>query len=441
MHRKMRMRTTIIIASLLFPALLSAQEVISLDDAFASALANNYQIKINQNSQEIAENSVSIGNAGLLPSVNVNGAVGGSVTNTDLEFAGNNPPVSVAGAQSVNSNAGATLNYVLFNGLSGQRTYQVLKINKLVADEQSRAAIEGTLLQVASAYYGLTQAIDQESIAKENVEISKTRYERAKVANELGTAIRTQLLTARVDLTADSSAFLSAELQRKTALRNLERLIGTSLDPNIKTEAIDLILNDWSIEQLQQEAIDNNASLKNLELKAALAEKNLQLSWSNVFPTISLSGGYSYQNQQTEAGIVLSNTSTGWNGSLGLSYTLFNGFKNNTARQNQKVLLESSELQLEDQKLQLSTDIQNALDAYKQSMRVIAFEESNLEASELNLERNSELLKAGQITSTEFRDAQIAMINAEIRIVNAKISVKLNELEIMRLTGQILSTE
>ncbi|HAQ69936.1 MAG TPA: hypothetical protein DCR48_03075 [Flavobacteriales bacterium] len=441
MHRKMRMRTTIIIASLLFPALLSAQEVISLDDAFASALANNYQIKINQNSQEIAENSVSIGNAGLLPSVNVNGAMGGSVTNTDLEFAGNNPPVSVAGAQSVNSNAGATLNYVLFNGLSGQRTYQVLKINKLVADEQSRAAIEGTLLQVASAYYGLTQAIDQESIAKENVEISKTRYERAKVANELGTAIRTQLLTARVDLTADSSAFLSAELQRKTALRNLERLIGTSLDPNIKTEAIDLILNDWSIEQLQQEAIDNNASLKNLELKAALAEKNLQLSWSNVFPTISLSGGYSYQNQQTEAGIVLSNTSTGWNGSLGLSYTLFNGFKNNTARQNQKVLLESSELQLEDQKLQLSTDIQNALDAYKQSMRVIAFEESNLEASELNLERNSELLKAGQITSTEFRDAQIAMINAEIRIVNAKISVKLNELEIMRLTGQILSTE
>jgi len=441
MHRKMRMRTTIIIASLLFPALLSAQEVISLDDAFASALANNYQIKINQNSQEIAENSVSIGNAGLLPSVNVNGAVGGSVTNTDLEFAGNNPPVSVAGAQSVNSNAGATLNYVLFNGLSGQRTYQVLKINKLVADEQSRAAIEGTLLLVASAYYGLTQAIDQESIAKENVEISKTRYERAKVANELGTAIRTQLLTARVDLTADSSAFLSAELQRKTALRNLERLIGTSLDPNIKTEAIDLILNDWSIEQLQQEAIDNNASLKNLELKAALAEKNLQLSWSNVFPTISLSGGYSYQNQQTEAGIVLSNTSTGWNGSLGLSYTLFNGFKNNTARQNQKVLLESSELQLEDQKLQLSTDIQNALDAYKQSMRVIAFEESNLEASELNLERNSELLKAGQITSTEFRDAQIAMINAEIRIVNAKISVKLNELEIMRLTGQILSTE
>ena len=441
MHRKMRMRTTIIIASLLFPALLSAQEVISLDDAFASALANNYQIKINQNSQEIAENSVSIGNAGLLPSVNVNGAVGGSVTNTDLEFAGNNPPVSVAGAQSVNSNAGATLNYVLFNGLSGQRTYQVLKINKLVADEQSRAAIEGTLLQVASAYYGLTQAIDQESIAKENVEISKTRYEREKVANELGTAIRTQLLTARVDLTADSSAFLSAELQRKTALRNLERLIGTSLDPNIKTEAIDLILNDWSIEQLQQEAIDNNASLKNLELKAALAEKNLQLSWSNVFPTISLSGGYSYQNQQTGAGIVLSNTSTGWNGSLGLSYTLFNGFKNNTARQNQKVLLESSELQLEDQKLQLSTDIQNALDAYKQSMRVIAFEESNLEASELNLERNSELLKAGQITSTEFRDAQIAMINAEIRIVNAKISVKLNELEIMRLTGQILSTE
>jgi len=435
------MKTLLILTALLIPAFMLGQEVLTLDQAFESALANNYQIKINQNNQEIAENSVSIGNAGLLPSVNVNGSVGGSVTNTDLEFAGNNPPVSIDGAQSTNSSAGANLNYVLFNGLSGQRTYQKLKINKLVADEQSRAAIEGTLLQVASAYYSLAQAIDQERIAKENVEISLARYERAKLANELGTALRTQLLTARVDLTSDSSIYLNTELQRKTALRNLERLIGKSLDQSTVTEAIDLNLNDWTVEQLHQTAIENNATLKNLELQAELAEKNLQLSWSSVFPSINLSGGYAYQNQQTEAGIVLSNTSAGWNGSLGLTYTLFNGFKNNTARQNQRVLLESSELQLEDQKLQLKMDISNALDAYKQSMRVVAFEENNLEAGKLNLERSSELFKAGQITSTEFRDAQLALINAEVRIINAKIAVKLNEIEIMRLTGQILSSE
>lgn len=435
------MKNLTLFIPLLFPALLLGQEVITLDQAFESALANNYQIKINQNNQEIAENSVSIGNAGLLPSVNLNGSVGGSVTNTDLEFAGNNPPVSIDGAQSTNSNAGANLNYVLFNGLSGQRTYQKLKINKLVADEQSRAAIEGTLLQVASAYYSLAQAIDQERIAKENVEISLARYERAKLANELGTAIRTQLLTARVDLTSDSSAYLNTELQRKTALRNLERLIGKPLDQSTVTETIALNLNDWTVDQLHQTAIENNATLKNLELQAELAEKNLRLSWSNVFPSINLSGGYTYQNQQTEAGIVLSNTSAGWNGSLGLTYNLFNGFKNNTARQNQRVLLESSELQLEDQKLQLKMDISNALDAYKQSMKLLAFEENNLEAGQLNLERSSELFKAGQITSTEFRDAQLALLNAEVRIINAKIAVKLNEIDIMRLTGQILSAE
>jgi outer membrane protein len=435
------MKNLTLFIPLLFPALLLGQEVITLDQAFESALANNYQIKINQNNQEIAENSVSIGNAGLLPSVNLNGSVGGSVTNTDLEFAGNNPPVSIDGAQSTNSNAGANLNYVLFNGLSGQRTYQKLKINKLVADEQSRAAIEGTLLKVASAYYSLAQAIDQERIAKENVEISLARYERAKLANELGTAIRTQLLTARVDLTSDSSAYLNTELQRKTALRNLERLIGKPLDQSTVTETIALNLNDWTVDQLHQTAIENNATLKNLELQAELAEKNLRLSWSNVFPSINLSGSYTYQNQQTEAGIVLSNTSAGWNGSLGLTYNLFNGFKNNTARQNQRVLLESSELQLEDQKLQLKMDISNALDAYKQSMKLLAFEENNLEAGQLNLERSSELFKAGQITSTEFRDAQLALLNAEVRIINAKIAVKLNEIDIMRLTGQILSAE
>lgn len=435
------MKIFAILMSVLFASLAWGQEIITLDAAFESALQNNFQIKINQNMQEVAENSVTIGNAGLLPSVNVNGSVGGSITNTDLEFAGNNPPVSVQGAQSTNTNAGATVNYVLFNGLSAQRNYQVLKINKLVADEQSRAAIESTLLQVASAYYGLAQAQDQERIAKENVDVSLTRYQRAALANELGTSLRTQLLSARVDLTSDSSALLNAELQRKTALRNLERLIGKPLEPSTQTEPISLSLNDWTIEQLEQAAIENNAALKNLELQAELAEKNLQLSWSNVFPSINLSGGYSFSNQQTEAGIVLKNTSNGWNGNLGLSYTLFNGFRNNTSRQNQRVFLESSELQLEDQKLQLKIDINNALDAYRQSVRVAAFEENNLESGKLNLERSTELMKAGQITSTEFRDAQVALLNAEIRIVNNKIAVKMNELEIMRLTGQILSTE
>lgn len=416
-----------------------AQEVLTLEDALAKALQNNHQVQILQNQKAIAQNSATAGNAGLLPSVTANASYGVTVNNTALEFAGGLPPTEVDGAQSSNAQAGVSANYVLFDGLRGPRQYQRLKLNAEAVDAQSQAAIEATMLQVANAYFVLARAIDQERIAEENVTVSQRRYERAQIASDLGTALRTELLAARVDMTTDSSALLTAQLQRKTAQRNLERLMVTELPEGAATETLELSVNDWTAEQLLSEAQGNNATLKNAELQMALAEKDYQLSWASAFPTLSLNGGFSYSNQQSEAGIVLSNTATGWNGSVALSYPLFNGFRNRTTRQNQEILLKNSQLELENQELQLAADINNAFDTYEQSITLAEFEQKNLEAARLNLQRMEELYKTGNATSVQFREAQVAYASSQVRISNALISVKLNELEIVRLTGQILS--
>lgn len=295
------------------------------------------------------------------------------------------------------------------------------------------------MLQVANAYFVLARAIDQERIALENVEVSKRRYDRAQIASDLGTSLRTELLASRVDMTSDSSALLTAQLQRKTAQRTLERLMVKELPEGTITEELELSVNDWNADQLFQEAKTNNATLKNIELQTALAEKDYQLSWASAFPTLSLSGGYSYNNQQSEAGIVLVNTATGWNGSVALSYPLFTGFRNRTARQNQEILLKNSQLALENQELQLAADIMNAFDTYEQSITIAEFEQKNLESARLNLQRMEELFNSGNASSVQFREAQVAYASSQVRISNALISVKLNELEISRLTGQILS--
>jgi len=415
------------------------QTIISLDEAFNKALANNFDIQILDSRAVIAENSATIGNAGLLPSVSANASAGINVNNTQLEFAGNIPPTNVDNAQSTNTNAGITANYVLFNGLSGKRTYEKLKLNKEVVDAQSQVAIEATMLQVANAYYVLGRAIDQERIATENVSVSKKRYDRALIANELGTALRTELLAARVDITSDSSALLTAQLQRSNAVRKLSRLINEELPMDVNTEIMDLDVQTWTLDELAATAKANNSTLKNAQLQIELAKKDEQLSWASAFPQLVVKGGYSYAQSQSEAGIVLSNTSAGWNGSVALSYPLFNGFRNNINRQNQKVNMEIRALEQQNQELQLMTDLGNAFASYQQSITLARFEEKNIEAAELNLQRTEELYKGGQVSSTQFREAQVAYIGSQIRISNAKISVKLNELELMRLTGQILA--
>ncbi|HAW21728.1 MAG TPA: hypothetical protein DCX14_16225, partial [Flavobacteriales bacterium] len=398
-------------------------------------------IRIIESQKQIAEKSATIGNAGLLPSVAASASAGINVNNTELEFAGNIPPTNVDNAVSTNTAAGINASYVLFNGLNGTRTYQKLKMNQEAVDIQSQAAIEGTLLQVASAYYVLARAIEQEEIATENLGVSIKRYEREQLSNELGTALKTELLAARVALTTDSSALLNAQLQRKTSLRLLSRLIANVLPEETTCSDATPELQTWSIDELVETSRANNSSIKNAMMQQDLAQKDYQLAWSSVMPSLTVNGGYNYNSQQSEAGIVLSNTSAGWSGSVGLNYPLFNGFRNKTARQNQKVNLEIRTLELENQGLQIESDIRDAHDTYVQSYRVAQFEEHNLEASESNLRRSEELYNSGQISSTQFREAQLGLASAKIRKSNALISLRLYELEILRLTGQILSTE
>ena len=437
----MKINRIITLAFVLAASVGMSQTVLTLDDAFKKALTNNFDIQILESLKEIAENSATIGNAGLLPSVNANASAGINVNNTELEFAGNIPPTSVDNAQSTNTNAGITASYLLFNGLNGKRTYEKLKLNRDVVNMQSQAAIEATLLQVANAYYVLGRAIDQERIASENATVSKTRYDRALIAKELGTGLRTELLAARVDITTDSSALLNSQLQRSNAVRQLARLLNEELPGDMLTEEMEIEMKTWSIDELASEAKANNSTLKNSALQAELAKKDHQLAWASAFPQLSINGGYSYANSQSEAGIVLSNTAAGWNGSVALSYPLFNGFKNNINRQNQKVNMEIRSLEQQSIELQLMTDLNNAYETYMQSVKVARFEENNLESAELNMLRTEELYKGGQVSSTQFREAQVGFISSQVRISNAKISIKLNELELMRLTGQILSTE
>ncbi len=433
------MKKALIILASVLALNVQAQTIISLEQAFESALQNNYQLKVLNNQTAIAENSANIGNAGLLPNVSLDGSAGANVTDTELEFVAPQPPVSVNNAQSSNFSAAANVNYVLFNGLSAQRNYQRLKLNVDAVDAQSRAQVEATLLQVAETYYALARAIEEEEIAESNAGISRQRYDRAALQQQLGTSLRTDLLSAEVALTSDSSTLIQATLQRENAERSLQQLMGTTFEGTLEVQELDVTVNDWTLEQLEIAAQQNNAAVKNAELQIELAKKDYQISRASLFPSLSMSGGYSYNNQQTEAGLILNNTQTGFNGALALSYPIFSGFRNRTERQNRMIALENSELELRNQQLLIKTELQNAWANYLQSIRLFDMETKSRASAELNLERMEEMFNAGQVTSTEFREAQLNLASALQRINNAEISVKLNELEIMRLTGQILS--
>ncbi len=416
-----------------------AQNQIGLNDVIANTLKNNLNVKIAENNASLAENNATRGNAGALPTVTAGAGVNGSLTNTKLVFAGNaQPPLERDGAQSITTSGNVTANYVLFNGFTASNTYTQLELQSELANAQSQVQIEGILIQSINAFFGALQLQSNLRAAEKSLTISVERYERARLRKEYGSANSIAMLNAAVDMKNDSITVINISQQLNNAKSQLAYLMG------IESNEFDLI-EEFEVESnIDRNELNETAKAQNLSVLAArksleISEKGIDISQGSYYPKLSISTGYSMSNNQSDASFLSENRSNGFNGGLTLSYNLFNGGKSAIARENAKINWETSKLKVDDLNKSLETQIDMAFATYQNNLNVVQLRESTLKVSAQNFERTQELFKIGQASGTDFREAQLNLLNAEILLYLSKVSAKLSEYELLRLSGQLVS--
>ena len=89
--------------------------------------------------------------------------------------------------------------------------------------------------------------------------------------------------------------------------------------------------------------------------------------------------------------------------------------------------------------LEVDRDILNAQSIYENRLVIFRIQEQNVRTNQNNFERSREQFQLGRITSIEFRQAQINLLNAQTNKNLAKYDAKLAELQLLQLTGQLLN--
>jgi len=213
--------------SLVLSTTLGAQSVITLDEALSSALEHNHEIYIADVTAQQAANSATIGNAGMLPSVNASAGTNASNQNSNLEFA-TGQTQDVKGAQSLSQNASIGVSQVLFAGGRIQRSYALLKKSKEAANMSYRQALETTVASVWSQYMGIALLQESVEVARKSVAISQERYNKAELTNDLGGSNSTDLLAAEVDLNRDRVNLFDLQAQLDAARNTFAAFAGLS---------------------------------------------------------------------------------------------------------------------------------------------------------------------------------------------------------------------
>ncbi|MBO6531682.1 MAG: TolC family protein, partial [Muricauda sp.] len=112
-----------------------------------------------------------------------------------------------------------------------------------------------------------------------------------------------------------------------------------------------------------------------------------------------------------------------------------------TVIKNAKIAYQNQEIAKKQIQLEVERDIRNAWDSYTNALYVLEVQEKNLQTNQNNFTRTDERYKLGQVTSIEFRQAQLNLLNAELAKSQAKYNAKLAELQMLQVSGQLLNVE
>lgn len=419
------------IATVLFAWNTQAQEVLALDQAIATALEHNHNLKIAELSSQQAANAATMGNAGMLPNVVATAGANVSQQNSNLEFA-TGQTQDVEGAQSMSQNMSLGISQTLFAGGRIQRSYALLKTAEQSASLAEQQAMETTIAMVWSQYTGL--ALLQRSVvtAQQVLLFSAQRYERAMLTNSLGGSNTTERLSAEVDLNRDSINLLEVQAQYQLAKNSFATYIGWEnsdflVDESGITDAINATdLPDDLLANLRE----NNSALLLAQTSVNAAGLQEKLQQSTLFPTIAAQASYGLNQSQAEAGFLTASQQQGLNAGISVQYNLFSGFQSKTQRQNAALEVLKAQEQLDQVSETLENTLANAMDVFNNAIKIAAIETKNMEVAERRLMRMSELHALGKASSLELREAQIAWLNAnngmysaQFQAVNAKITV------------------
>lgn len=424
---------------------LTAQEtVLSRKEAVKAALEHNYGIKISRNEMEIAENNKSLLNSGYLPSV-----TGLAGTTYDLNDRVTKPEGEAEIEQNDVENklyrGSLNVDYLIFDGLGRLYNYKSLKEQYDLSRLEARETIENTILELFSVYFEIARIYENIDVLKETLRISKERVVRAQYQFDYGQTNNLAVLNARVDVNNDSINLIQARQQLNNTKRDLNVLLDREIDDrHYMVDTTVSFISRLQLDVMIENAKENNVRLLQSEKAITISEYDIKVSKSGYLPSLGLSGSYGWNRNESEASAFFpgsTTTTNGFSAGLNLSWDIFDGGRTRVQVQNSKISYETRQLLKRQIEQEVKRDIANALGTYENKLYIFHVQEENVATNLDNFNRTQEQYKLGQVTSIEFRQAQINLLNARTSLNLAKYDAKLAELELLRLTGQLLNIE
>ena len=184
---------------------------------------------------------------------------------------------------------------------------------------------------------------------------------------------------------------------------------------------------------------ENNLNLLIARTNISQAEYQKKINQSFIMPRLIIGGNYGFNYSETNTGIVLNQQSLGLTGSVTFAWNLFDGGKKSIQLRNAQIDIENSKIAHEQAVVSVSNDFHNAMDNYSKMKDLLSLSQKSSSVAQRNFERTKELYYQGNLSSTDFRLAQLNFNRSKSQVISSQVNLKLAELELKRLAGELIN--
>jgi outer membrane protein TolC len=414
--------------------------ILTVEDAIALALKNNYDIRLTRNDSASAAIDKAFAYGAFLPRINATTSKTWN-TNAQKQELTNGAKRDTYGIRSNNLSGSIQLNWVLFDGLrmfaTRNRINEIAKLGTLTIKNQAVNSVAAVVLN----YYNIVRQKQQLKAILEQMNVNEERVKLAEKKLSVGLGAKPELLQAKVDVNAQKAAALRQNTLIGQLKEQLSQLTGL---PNSNYDVSDSIPvnNALLLEQIKNNIENTNPALMAAKKNVAIAQIALKENTALLFPSLTFNTTYNYNRLVNKVVInnftPIFNRVNGLNYGVGLSIPIFNGMNTHRLIKQSQLDIQFQQLLFDNQRTIVETTINNAYKDYELQKKALLLEEENIALAKENVAIALERFKQGVAVFLELREAQKSLEDGYNRLIAARYNLKVAETELLRLKGAII---
>ena len=414
-----------------------AQKKWSMQDCIDYALANNITLKKSQLQKQSATEDLKGAKAALLPTVSAS-------TNQSLGY----QPWKMSSISTVtNGTLNTKVDKTFYNGnyavnaqwtvWSGNRKQNTIKLDQLAEQEaelQEHATANNIQERIAQIYAQILYLDEHVKVSEQTLETSRKTEERGKEMLEVGKMSKADLAQLTAQRANDEYAIVEARSQLKTYKLQMKQLLEITDEqdfdvviPEISDATV--LAEIPSLQSVYEDALLVRPELERLRLAVKRSGVSVNIAKAGWLPTVNVTGGVSTSTNSL--------ASDGWGNQmksnlssqvgLGVNIPIYDGRSTKTAVNKAKIQQMTAQLDLQDQKKTLYTNIQTFwLNALNNQQKYVAASAS-VESAQQSYDLLSEQFRLGLKNIVELMKGKDALLTAQQNQLQSKYQALYNE--------------